>query len=100
MIFLITAIKSINPTAEVSITNEDIDNIQWMNGTPVISKSDILAKQTELQTEYDALDYARNRAKEYPSIQDQLDMQYWDGINSTTTWADAIAKVKTDNPKS
>jgi|TARA_R110001606_G_C15078342_1_gene616930 hypothetical protein len=100
MIFLITAIKSINPTAEVSITNEDIDNIQWMNGTPVISKSDILAKQTELQTEYDALDYARNRAKEYPSIQDQLDMQYWDGINSTTTWADAIAKVKTENPKS
>ena len=100
MIFLITAIKSINPTAEVSITNEDIDNIQWMNGTAVISKSDILAKQTELQTEYDALDYARNRAKEYPSIQDQLDMQYWDGINSTTTWADAIAKVKTENPKS
>jgi len=100
MIFLITAIKSINPTAEVGITNEDIDNIQWHNGTPVISKSDILAKQTELQTEYDALDYARNRAKEYPSIQDQLDMQYWDGINSTTTWADAIAKVKTENPKS
>ena len=81
MIFLITAIKSINPTAEVGITNEDIDNIQWHNGTPVISKSDILAKQTELQTEYDALDYARNRAKEYPSIQDQLDDLYHNGID-------------------
>jgi hypothetical protein len=69
MIFLITAIKSINPTAEVSITNEDIDNIQWMNGTAVISKSDILAKQTELQTEYDALDYQRKRKAEYPSIE-------------------------------
>ena len=99
MIFLITAIKSINPTAEVGITNEDIDNIQWHNGTPVISKSDILAKQTELQTEYDALDYQRKREKEYPSIQDQLDMQYWDKENDTTTWADAIAKVKTENPK-
>ena len=70
MIFLITAIKSINPTAEVGITNEDIDNIQWHNGTPVISKSDILAKQTELQTEYDALDYQRKRKAEYPSIEE------------------------------
>ena len=39
------------------------------------------------------------RRSEYPSWQDQMDMQYWDGINSTTTWADAIAKVKTENPK-
>ena len=35
----------------------------------------------------------------YPSIQEQLDMQYWDNVNGTTNWEDAIAKVKTDNPK-
>lgn len=35
----------------------------------------------------------------YPSIQEQLDMQYWDSVNGTTTWKDAITKVKTDNPK-
>ena len=35
----------------------------------------------------------------YPSIQDQLDMQYWDKKNGTTTWVDAVAKVKSDNPK-
>ena len=35
----------------------------------------------------------------YPSIQDQLDMQYWDAVNGTTTWKDAIAQVKADNPK-
>ena len=40
-----------------------------------------------------------NRATSYPTIQEQLDMQYWDGINNTTTWKDAITKVKTDNPK-
>jgi hypothetical protein len=28
-----------------------------------------------------------------------MDMQYWDNVNGTTTWADAIAKVKTNNPK-
>lgn len=35
----------------------------------------------------------------YPSIQEQLDMQYWDSVNGTTTWKDAIAAVKTENPK-
>jgi hypothetical protein len=28
-----------------------------------------------------------------------LDMQYWDSVNDTTTWADHIAQVKADNPK-
>ena len=41
----------------------------------------------------------KKRQAEYPSIVDQLDMQYWDQVNGTTTWKDAIAKVKTDNPK-
>ena len=40
-----------------------------------------------------------NRAISYPRIQDQLDMQYKDLLNGTTTWKDAVAKVKTDNPK-
>jgi len=39
------------------------------------------------------------RAAAYPSYQEQMDMQYWDSINGTTTWKDAIAKVKSDNPK-
>ena len=39
------------------------------------------------------------RATAYPTIQDQLDMQYWDNVNGTTTWKDAVAKVKSDNPK-
>lgn len=50
-------------------------------------------------SQYDNEEYKRNREIAYPSIQDQLDMQYWDGLNGTTTWKDAIAKVKADNPK-
>ena len=38
-------------------------------------------------------------AELYPSLQEQMDMQYWDAVNGTTTWKDAIAKVKSDNPK-
>jgi len=43
--------------------------------------------------------YIKARQEAYGSIQDQLDMQYWDNVNSTTTWKDHIAKVKSDNPK-
>jgi len=43
--------------------------------------------------------YKDDRRKEYLPIQDQLDMQYWDSVNGTTTWKDHIAKVKSDNPK-
>jgi hypothetical protein len=44
-------------------------------------------------------EWERNRIQAYPSIQEQLDMQYWDSVNGTTTWKDAIAAVKTENPK-
>ena len=43
--------------------------------------------------------YKRARQEAYPSLPEQLDMQYWDGVNGTTTWADAIAQVKADHPK-
>ena len=43
--------------------------------------------------------YKTARQEAYGSVQDQLDMQYWDGVNGTTTWADHIAQVKSDNPK-
>jgi hypothetical protein len=98
MIDLATAILAINPSAKVIIYEEDINTIDWGETTP-ISNEDILAKQAELQAEYDAKQYQRDREKEYPSIQEQLDMQYWDNVNGTTTWKDAIAKVKSDNPK-
>ena len=43
--------------------------------------------------------YIQARQEAYGSIADQLDMQYWDAVNDTTTWKDHIAKVKNDNPK-
>ena len=48
---------------------------------------------------YDHDQYQYDRASAYPSIQEQLDMLYWDSVNGTTTWADAIAQVKADYPK-
>lgn len=35
----------------------------------------------------------------YPSIQEQLDMQYWDKVNGTNTWQETIDAIKTKYPK-
>ena len=96
---IIEAILKINPNAKVSVSGTDINTceITWHNGTTPISKADIETKMVEVQAEYDAKQYQRDRV--YPSIQEQLDMQYWDSVNGTTTWKDAVAKVKADNPK-
>ena len=45
-------------------------------------------------------DYKDLRIAEYPSLEEQQDMQYWDAVNSTTTWKDKIAGIKTKYPKS
>ena len=48
---IIEAILKINPNAKVSITDNDINQIEWLDGTTPIAKTDIEAKQAELQTE-------------------------------------------------
>ena len=63
-----TAVLAINPSAEVSCNAEDYEQITWHDGTAEISKADIVAKQAELKTAYDALDYSRKRKAEYDKI--------------------------------
>lgn len=96
---IIKSILKINPNAEVVLTGEDINQITWLNGTTPIPANEILAKQQELITEYNSNKYQRDRAKDYPSIQEQLDMQYWDKINGTNKWQQAINAVKQKYPK-
>ena len=95
MTSIIKAITAINPDAKVSITSGDIKQIQWHNTTPIAEK-DILAKQKELQAEYDANKYQRDRAEAYPPIEDQLDDLYHNGIDG---WKTTIKAVKDKYPK-
>ena len=105
MIDIIKAILAINPSAEVSVNAEDFEQITWHNGTAVISKADIQAKQAELQAEYDAKQYQRDRLTEYPPIGDQLDM-LWHSIDENAelkqkyfAFYEAIKAVKAKYPK-
>ena len=64
-----------------------------------VTESELEEKTILLRAEFDAQEYARNRVLAYDSVGNQLDQQYWDQVNGTTTWKDGIAKVKSDNPK-
>ena len=100
---VIKAILKINPTAEVSVSGDDINTITWENGTTPISKADIEAKMVELQADYDAKQYQRDRV--YPSIGEQLDM-LWHSIDQNSAlksqyfdFYEAIKAVKVKFPK-
>ena len=113
---IISAIKSLDANAQVVVNGEPSNqteyeaNVKYISGadengsaiykdTQDFTWSQVSAKKAELQTAYDNKQYQRDRADAYPSIQDQLDMQYHDAVDGTTTWKDAVAKVKSDNPK-
>jgi hypothetical protein len=91
-----SAILAINPSAQVSVNAEDYDQITWHGDTTPISKADIQAKQAELKTAYDNAKYQRDRADEYPSVADQLDDLYHNGIDG---WKTTIKVTKDKYPK-
>ena len=100
MITVSDAIISLEPNAGFTMVDENIETLVWTKDDATQpSNEDILAEQTRLQAEYDNNQYQRDRAVAYASIQDQLDMQYWDSINGTTKWKDHIAAVKAKYPK-
>tara|TARA_R110000824_G_scaffold264984_1_gene453832 strand:- start:823 stop:1119 length:297 start_codon:yes stop_codon:yes gene_type:complete len=66
----------------------------WNSSAPVPSEAEIEAAYTAWGD-----DYARKRQAAYASLGDQLDMQYHDLVDNTTTWKDHISSVKTSFPK-
>ena len=58
-----------------------------------------LAEMDVLEAEWVATQYQRDRLNNYPSWREQMDMQYHDSVNGTTTWKDAIDAIKTKYPK-
>ena len=80
MISKIQAIQSLVPGAEVSVAVHD-DSVTWINyENPPITDEQILAEQQRLQMIDDWHEYRRNRAAEYPTVQEQLDALYHAGV--------------------
>jgi len=91
------AVSSLSPNVMFSFDDNNI--IEWdIQNTGAIkpTKSEIDAELIKLRINYDSQAYARNRATEYPSIPDQLDEIYHNGINS---WKAVIKVTKDKYPK-
>jgi len=67
-----------------------------------LTGDEIAARELEVIEEEEKVllnKYKKLRKGEYCSIEDQLDMIYWDKINDTTTWVDHISTIKNKYPK-
>jgi hypothetical protein len=95
---ILKTILKINPNAQVTVTNNEIDSIQWHNGTTPISKADIEAKMVELQAEYDAEQWKRDRQAEYPSHEDCIHALL-DGGETLENLQTLRQTIKTKYPK-
>ena len=96
---IVNAILSINPNAKISISGGDINSIEWLEGTTPIPKADIEAKMNELQAEYDAEEWKRNRQSEYPTHEDCIHALL-DGGDTLTELQEKRQEIKVKYPKS
>jgi hypothetical protein len=97
MIDKMQAIQSLVPGAEVSISVAT-GAVQWIKpAVAPVTEEQIANEQMRLQNNYDWYEYRRNRAKEYPSIEEQLDALYHAGV-FPPEMAEKIRAVKEKYP--
>ena len=89
------AILSLRPNSKWTMTGDVID---WLDSnTTCPTESEIQIELTRLQAEYDAKEYQRQRASEYPSWEKQLEKIYDDGIDAWKT--EMVDPIKAKYPK-
>ena len=99
MTSIINAIVAIKSDAKVSVSADDLEQITWHDDNPTnITNQQILDKQAELQSEFDALEWKRNRQKEYPNHEDCIHALL-DGGDTLTDLQTKRTAVKDKYPK-
>ena len=101
---ILDAILAIKSDAKVMVNDEDINTITWFDSNPTkITKKQILDKQAELQSKYDALDFARAREQAYPALKEFAEAYCEKEIGEDSTkWDAYVIKynlVRSNNPK-
>ena len=94
------AIFALHPTNSFVLRGGNYSQIEWVNTPPKSpsTQKQVEDKLTELIAEYDSQEYARKRKAEYDAL-NQLEMQFDDKEDGTTTWEDAINAIKAKYPK-
>ena len=89
------AVSLLRPNAQFALRD---DVLEWYSSDLVQPTEAVIdAKLVEMQAEWDAQEYARNRAATYPSTGDQLDYIYHNGVAKWKT--DMIDPIKDKYPK-
>ena len=97
MIEIIDAIKSLKPNASWTLTGTSYSGLDWKDESQTKpTETEVEAEVKRLQAEYDNKEYQRKRAAEYPSVVDQLDDIYHNGIDA---WKATIKATKHKYPK-
>ena len=73
-------------------------DVIYHKGQTPPTEAEIDAEIKRLEDEWVSQEYARNRKAEYDAL-NQLEMQFDDKEDGTTTWEDAIKAIKTKWPK-
>ena len=89
------SIKRLSDGAFIPVSEGNLDYQQFKKDVVGIGTTCVEGVDVVTTTAYDVA-----RAAEYPSLEEQQDMQYWDAVNGTTTWKDKITEIKTKYPKS
>lgn len=96
---LTKAIISLYPNAHWMLNGDDYSGLVWeSNDIPKPSEAELIAECDRLKAEYDAKEYQRKRAVEYPAIGDQLDA-LWKGGDAAAEMLAKVQAVKTKYPK-
>jgi hypothetical protein len=103
-ITLSEAIKSLYPEAQFIIVNDNFDDIQWLEFSldEKPTKETIDAEISRLQAEYDAKEYQRLRAPEYPDLKELADALYWNSRGDVTKlefYYEKCEAIKSKYPK-
>jgi hypothetical protein len=95
---IIHAVHSLRPGASWSLNGDNYEGLWWSdeNDLPPPTEEEVNQEIERLQAEYEYNQYQRDRASEYPSIQDQLDTLYHQGYDG---WKARIDEVKNKYPK-
>jgi hypothetical protein len=97
--FVLDALLSLCPGAEFVLIDQDYKSVQWTKmpaGFTTPTAEQIEKEVQRLQEEYERNKYQRLRAKDYPSITDQLDILYHEGYDG---WKGKIDRIKRKYPK-
>ncbi len=91
---IINSIQAIKSDAQVSVSGEDINTLEWHDGNPTkITNQQILDKQKELQAIEDVIS---KRIKEYGSIAEQIEYITENGLDA---WQSKVNSIKAKYPK-